>query len=221
MKKVRLGLIRVVTYTDPSIAGQHGRLIERLYPEFEVLSRCIPDQPKGIYDDASEAAAVPKIIALGERMCRDDGIAGLIISCAADPAVAELREKVSVPVIGAGSSGACLALTYGRRVGTLGITEGTPAVMKALLGEALVAERRPDGVTNTLELNTAAGRDAAFAALEYLTSRGATVIALACTGFATLGVADEMESRIGRPVIDPVVAAGHVARFYLGRREAA
>ena len=221
MKKVRIGLIRVVSYTDASIAGQHGRLIERLYPEFEVVSRCIPDQPTGIFDDASEALAVPKIVTLGERMCREDDIAGLLISCAADPAVAELRERVATPVIGAGSSAACLALGYGSRVGALGITEGTPAVMKALLGAALVAERRPEGVTNTLELNTPAGREAAFAALEQLTSRGATVIALACTGFATLGVAQEMQRRIGRPVVDPVVAAGWIARFYLGRREAA
>ena len=221
MKKVRIGLIRVVSYEDASIAGQHGRLIERLYPEFEVFTRCIPDQPTGIYDDASEALAVPKIVALGERMCREDGIRALLVSCAADPGVAELRGRVKPPVIGAGSSAACLALAYSGRVGTLGITEGTPAVMRALLGPALAAEARPRGVTNTLELNSPAGREAAFEALEGLAAAGAAVIALACTGFASLGVAAEMESRIGRPVIDPVVAAGWFARYYLGQREAA
>jgi allantoin racemase len=221
MKKVRIGLIRVVSYEDASIAGQHGRLIERLYPEFEVVSRCIPDQPKGIYDDATEELALPKIIALGERMCREDSLAGLLVSCAADPAVAELRERVKLPVIGAGSSAACLALAYAGKVGTLGITEGTPAVMRALLGARLVAETRPQGVTNTLELNSPAGKQAAFIALEGLVARGARVIALACTGFASLGVADEMALRIGIPVIDPVVAAGWFARFYLGNRKMA
>lgn len=217
MSKRRVGLIRVVTYKDESSAGLHGRLLERLYPELEVFTRCIPDQPSGIYDDETEAMAVPKIISLGERMCREDRIEALIISCAADPGVEELRERVKLPVIGAGSSVACLALAFSNRVATMGITEGTPARMKAILGPCLVAEARPVGVTNTLELNTEAGKASAFAALRGLVAKGARVIALACTGFATLGVADAMAQQAGVPVLDPVVAAGLFARAYLGR----
>ncbi len=216
MSKRRVGLIRVVSYSDASSAGLHGRLLERLYPELEVVTRCIPDQPKGIYDDETEALAVPKIVSLGERMCREDRIEALIVSCAADPGVGELRERVRLPVIGAGSSVACLALAFSNRVATMGITEGTPAAIKAILGPSLVAEARPAGVTNTLELNTETGKASAFAALRGLVAKGARVVALACTGFATLGVADEMTAQAGVPVLDPVVAAGLFARAYLG-----
>ena len=217
MSKRRIGLIRVISYEDESRASAHGRLLERLYPDIEVVTRCIPDQPQGIHDAETEALAEPKIVRLGERMAREDGIEALIVSCAADPGVASLRHRVGFPVVGAGSSVACLALGFSDRVATMGITEGTPARMKALLGPCLVAEARPAGVTNTLELNTEAGRASAFGALRGLVAEGARVVALACTGFATLGVADEMTRQAGVPVLDPVAAAGLFARAYIGR----
>jgi allantoin racemase len=61
----KIGLIRVVSLEDRKIAELHGRLIERHYPMLQVISRCIKNQPKGIYDDETEALAIPKIIELG------------------------------------------------------------------------------------------------------------------------------------------------------------
>ncbi len=92
-KKHRVGLIRVVSFTDETIANLHGRLIEERFPVLSVLSRCIPDQPEGIYDDASEAAAVPKIVRLGMQMVEKEDLEALIVSCAADPGVEELRKE--------------------------------------------------------------------------------------------------------------------------------
>jgi Asp/Glu/hydantoin racemase len=216
---VKIGLIRVVSFDDPAMAGLHGRLLEEHYPEFRVLSRCIPDQPKGIYDDPTEAQALPKIVELGVRMEREDGIAALIISCAADPGVEELRGKLRIPVIGAGSSAAALALAYSGQVATLGITEGTPERMRRALGLALVGEARPEGVRTTLDLMNDEGRRNALAACRDLVSRsGAGVVALACTGFATIGLAAELEKESGVPVLDPVLAAGAVTRFYIERK---
>ncbi len=215
-----IGLIRVVTFDDPELAGLHGRLLEKHYPEFRVVSRCIPDQPKGIYDDETEALAVPKIVELGARMEREDGIAALVVSCAADPGVAELRRLLKIPVIGAGTAAAALALAYSGRVATLGITEGTPERMRRALGPALVGETRPDGVFNTLDLMKETGKKAAVrACVDLVNSSKAGIVALACTGFATIGLADELEKASGVPVLDPVVAAGAVARFYLGRKK--
>lgn len=216
---IKIGLIRVVSFDDPDLAGLHGRLVEKHFSEFSVVSRCIPDQPKGIFDDESERIAVPKIIELGVRMEKEDGIAALIVSCAADPGVWELRERVGIPVIGAGSAGAGLALAFSRRVATLGITEGTPERMRIALGEALAGEARPEGVRTTLDLMKDAGRTAALDACRALVRRsGAGAVALACTGFATIGLADELERAVGVPVLDPVVAAGAVTRFYLERK---
>jgi hypothetical protein len=57
-----LGMIRVLTQSDPDAVAAHGNLVARTFG-LAVVSECIPDQPEGIYDDATEALAVPKIVA--------------------------------------------------------------------------------------------------------------------------------------------------------------
>jgi len=216
--KYRIGLIRVVSFPDEAIANLHGRLIEERFPALSVVSRCIPDQPEGIYDDATEDKAVPKILELGTQLAEKERVDALIVSCAADPGVEELRKRVKVPVIGAGSAAASLALSYGSRVATLGITEGTPEVMKRILGSHLVGEAKPNGVKTTLDLMKPEGKQRVFATCRALVERSACqVIALACTGMSTIGVAKELEGETGLPVIDPVLASGFCTWFFLTR----
>ena len=205
--KTRIGLIRVLTTKDEKMLKAHGRLLEACFPQFQVESRCIDDQPKGIYDEKTSAIALPKIVTLGKELERE-GVEALIVSCADDPGVGELRNIVKIPVVGAGSSSACCALSRGARIGTLGIREGAPRVMKEILGRHLVGETRPEGVKTTLDLLTNQGRENAHSAVEYLRNKGAEVIALACTGYATIGIARDLERAAGIPVIDAVEAAG-------------
>ncbi|WJH36903.1 AroM family protein [Paenibacillus sp. CC-CFT747] len=204
-----IGLIRVLTTSNEEVLEQHGKLISRLYG-VPVISRCIPDQPLGIYNDETEAAAVPKIVELGQSL-EAQGCRVLVISCAADPAIRELREKVSVPVIGAGSAASHLALALGRKVGVMGITDGAPAVMEELLGDRLVTYLQPEDVTNTTDLMTPAGREKAIAAASRLMEQGVEVIVFACTGFSTIGLADVLRQELNVLVIDAVEAEGLLA----------
>ena len=48
---------------------------------------------------------------------------------------------------------------------------------------------------------------------------GAEVIALGCTGLATIGIAKDLEKDLGIPVIDPVMAEGLFAYFEAVRRQ--
>jgi allantoin racemase len=213
--KTRIGLVRVLTTADEEVLRSHGRLLESRFPEFQVESRCIEDQPEGIHDEETCAIAVPKILNLGREMERE-GVKAIIVSCADDPGVEDLRKVVAIPVIGAGSSSACLALSFGSRVGTLGITESTPLAMQRVLGKHLVAHTRPKGVETTLDLMTDDGKKNAMGAIEYLKKSGAHIVALACTGYSTIGIARELERAGGLPVIDAVLAAGlfawHITR---------
>ena len=45
MKTYKVGLIRVLTTEDEELLQLHGKLIESYFPMFQVVSRCIPDQP--------------------------------------------------------------------------------------------------------------------------------------------------------------------------------
>lgn len=209
-RKFKLGLVRVVTITDEVLLNQHGRLLEHYYPQFTVESRAIEDQPTGIHDDETEALAVPKIIKLVKEWNDVDAI---VISCAGDPAVQELRAELSIPVIGAGEATALLAGHYGKKFGVLGITEEVPRAYSKAFGGNIVGTCRPEGVNSTLDLMTEKGRESVVQKALELKALGAEVIALACTGMSTIKIAKVLEEMCQIPVIDPVMAEGLVAYF--------
>jgi Asp/Glu/hydantoin racemase len=209
-----LGIIRVLTTTDPDVLNRHGKILQERYG-YETVSACIPDQPDGIYDDASEAMAVPKIVALAQELA-GKGATAVFISCASDPGLAEVRQSVRVPVVGAGSAVAALALNLGGRIGVLGITDAAPRPVARILGDRLVASVRPAGVTTTHHLMDPDGQERALAAARQLVSAGADSIALACTGLVTIGMAPILQRELGIPVVDPVLAGGLMIRYLLG-----
>jgi allantoin racemase len=209
---VRLGIIRVLTTRDEGLLNAHGRLIENHFPQFETLSRCIPDQPEGIHDDRTKEIAVPKVVKLGREMEKED-LKALVISCADDPGLDELREIVRIPVIGAGSAAASLAISLGDKIGVLTLTEGTPEAVRKILGRSLLAEAKPDGVTTTLDLLREERRAQLISTAKELKRKGADVILLSCTGYATIGIAQELKKTLGIPVVDPVLASGMTAWY--------
>ena len=109
IRKYKVGLIRVLTTSDPELLTLHGKLLEKYFPFFEVESRCIPNQPEGIYDDETMAVGVPKVAAMAKQMWQEE-LEAVIVSCAGDPGVAEARKVVPIPVIGAGASTAALCM---------------------------------------------------------------------------------------------------------------
>lgn len=204
-----LGIIRVITLQEESAIQLHGDLIERRFG-LPVISRCIPDQPRGVYNDETEAESVPKIIQLAREL-EQQGCTAVGISCAADPALAEARAAVRIPVLGAGSCAAHMALAYSSRIGVLTILTEVPPLIRSILGEACLGMDRPDGVTTTLDLGTPAGRAGALAGAARLVERGAEALVLACTGFATIGLAAELEETLGIRAFDPILCLGAAA----------
>jgi len=209
---VRIGIVRVLTTHDEGLLNAHGRLIESHFPQFKTTSRCIEDQPEGIHDDRTKEIAVPKVVKLGREL-EAEGVSALIVSCADDPGVDQLRKTVKVPVIGAGSAAASLALSLGDRVGVLIVSDRTPDVVKKILGKSFLAESKPKGVTTTLDLLRKEEGAHLFSAAEQLKEKGADVILLACTGYATVGIAQELRKRLGIPIVDPVLASALVTWY--------
>lgn len=204
-----IGVIRVLTTDDPEFLAAHGRIIEREFG-LKTVNRCIPDQWKGIYDDETEAIALPKIIQLGKQMA-SEGVDAIVVSCAADPAVSELRADLKIPIVGAGSAASAVALSLADRVGILNLTETAPGPVKRILGDRFVGEDAPDGVKNSPELLTDWGQRAALEAARRLSEVGAGALVLACTGYGTIGFAATLRKELGMLAVDPVVAAGLMA----------
>jgi len=212
MKTMRIGIIRVVTFDDETILNAHGHVIERAFPYFNTLSRCIPDQRKGIYNQATLRVATPKVVRLGLQL-QSEGVEALIVSCAEDPGVEKLRRCVEIPVIGAGSAAAGLALTLGSRVGALNLTTRTPNAIMKVLGKHFTAEAKPRNITTTLDLLKDKMKSEVLRAAAQLRNTGVDVVVLGCTGYTTMGVASEIQTELKVPVIDPILAAG-LAAFY-------
>lgn len=213
-----IGVVRVLTTSDPEVLAAHGRRIEEKYG-VRTRTLCIPDQPRGIYDEESERAAVPKILEVVRRLA-EEGADAIFISCAADPGVKEARALVRVPVVGAGSAAAGVALALGERVGVLNLNEATPGPVRRLLGGHLVGEAAPEGVRDTTDLLREEGQRAALeAARRLVRATGAEVLLLACTGYTTVDMAARLRRELGVRVVDAVDAGGAVAVAALGGRQ--
>lgn len=214
-----IGLIRVITLEDTAALCVHERILESAFPDLSVESRCIPDQPEGIHSAEMEALAVPKIVSLARSAFADKDM--ILVSCAEDPGVPEIRAALpGVPVVGAGEAAVGVAIVHGSHIGVLGIIDEAPKAYKRVLGEKLVANIRPEGVHCTLDLQTPQGRQSCVRAALQLKEMGADVIALGCTGLATIGIAPELEAATGLPVINPVLSMGAFATYEAAKKRA-
>jgi len=216
MSKKIVGILRVVTIADQELMNRHGRLLETLFPDFTTVTECIPNQPNGIHNEETEIMAIPKIIELGKKMAKR--VQALIISCAADPAVEDLRKVLRIPVIGAGSAAVGVGMALGNRIGVLNLNEETPRVISSLLGKSLIRATSPEGVRTTLDLMTPAGKTAALKAANSLVQIGADSIVMACTGYATISLAPVLRKEVKIPIVDPVEAAGLITQEVLRYR---
>ena len=129
-----------------------------------------------------------------------------------------VREDLSIPVVGAGESTALMSLRYGEKIYSLGITETAPKNYKKVLKERLIDNAIPEGVYSTLDLQDVQGWNSVCEKAKQLKENGAEVIALACTGMATMGIAPKLEEVIGISVLDPVMCEGLVMYMELLRK---
>jgi len=129
-----LGIIRVLTTGNQEVLQEHGRIMKEGF-QVESVTRCIEGQENGIHNDLTEAIAIPKIIALAKKMSEEHDIDAITISCAADPALDEVRLVASLPILGAGVCGAYAASKVGQRVAIVGITATPPERMVKELGD--------------------------------------------------------------------------------------
>lgn len=202
---MKVGIIRVLTTDNQQVLQEHSKLLKQYYG-IESESRCIPDQLTGIFDEASEEKAIPKIIELGKQY-EAEGFDAIFLSCAADPGLQQLRSEVTIPVISAGSASARIAALMKLPTAVIGIGEEAPKPFKKYLGEHVLYDR-PEGVRNTTDLLKPEGKQKALAMCQRLYDSGIKVIAFSCTGFSTIDLSSSIRQELGGVAVDAVQAAG-------------
>lgn len=178
-------------------------------------SACIEGFPEGIHTDEAEHNAIPNIVQTGKSLIEDFQVTSLVVSCVSDPGVKQLQKEVEIPVIGAGSAGASLAMLLGKPVGTLGIRDNPPKVLSTILQKNLIVHAKPDSVETTLDVSTAI-EEYIELARDLVINRGVKTILLACTGLSTVRIAPILEEMLNTTVVDPIASAGVMA--YYGAR---
>jgi allantoin racemase len=176
--------------------------------------------PAAIEGPADAALVVPELLRL-VPLAGQNGFDAVIIGCFSDPGLDALRERSSIALIGPGASAMHLAAQLGSRFSILapsGRREGqVRARLRALGLDALFASVRGVGCS-VLELaqgaNDAVARVAA-AGRSCVEEDGAEVIVLGCMSMAFLpGAQAALQSALGCPVINPVIAALKTAEAF-------
>ncbi|MGD9567098.1 MAG: aspartate/glutamate racemase family protein [Sedimentibacter sp.] len=216
IKKYNIGILRVLTIDDKEVLELHQNILKNYLPEFNFETRCIPNQYKGLYNKDAHDKAFPDIIKIAKEW--ENEIDGLIISCADDPGVNYLKKELSIPVIGAGSSVACLSMLYDLKVGIIGIEQKPPENVINLIGERISGYIVPEGVVNTNDLQTEEGKKAILDSAYKLKDMGAEIIIFACTGLTTAG-AIKIIKEVELPVVDGVIAEGLAMKALLINKE--
>lgn len=121
----------------------------------------------------------------------------IIIGCAGDPGIDAVRELVEIPVIGPGETSRCLASLLGKKVLRI-----SPETIKMTV---LEARENKEKVLNAIEK----------IARKAIKEGRADVIVLECMSLGFLGISDDLQRRVGIPVIDPVRVSVKMAEMLI------
>jgi allantoin racemase len=194
------------------VARRLGVLRGFVSPGVEIEVATPPAGPGSIESAYDEAISVPPLLDAVQR-AEGEGFAALIISCFGDPGLAPAREITTIPVLASGLCAMHVACQLGERFAIVSpLAEGrarTRRTVRCYGLETKFAGSRAIGMTvlglakdraATLERAAAAGRLA-------IEQDGADVLVLGCMSMAFHDVADELQDRLGVPVVNPVPAS--------------
>jgi allantoin racemase len=166
-------------------------------------------------------AVAPGIIAMAESL--QDQYDAMIVGCFGDPAVDGAIEGTRIPIVGCALPAMATALLLGDRFAVLSPSESSAAGMRQQVRAAGLLERYAGAVAvgigvrefaldpeRTLETAIESGRRAM--------DLGAEVLVLGCMSLAFSGVSDNMQDRLGIPVINPLRTAVQMAEMLVNAR---
>jgi allantoin racemase len=164
-------------------------------------------------ESAYDAALVIPYVLESLRDAVDRGADAVIVGCFSDPGLDALREIVEVPAIGPGMSAMLLALQLGNRFSIIAPNEKgsghSPSYVRQLGLQDRYASTRGMGlsVVDLARAHNSALDRIVDVGRRCIDEDGAQVIVLGCMSMAFLGIDGELQSRLGVPVVSPVIAA--------------
>ena len=190
----------------------------------EVAAEPTAHGPASIESAHDAGLVVPELIRLGPA-AEKRGYGAIIIGCYSDPGLDALREMLTIPVVGPGAASLHLAAQIGTRIAVLtptgrGFGRVAARLRAMALAELLVSVRGIGlSVMDLAQQKPGALDKAASAASVAVEQDGADVLVLGCMSLAFLpGICEELGSRVGVPIVNPVMAALKTAEALVAMR---
>ncbi|HJU32749.1 MAG TPA: aspartate/glutamate racemase family protein [Hyphomicrobiaceae bacterium] len=190
----------------------------------EVAAEPTAHGPASIESAHDAGLVVPELIRLGPA-AEKRGYGAIIIGCYSDPGLDALREMLTIPVVGPGAASLHLAAQLGTRIAVLtptgrGFGRVAARLRAMALAELLVSVRGIGlSVMDLAQQKPGALDKAASAASVAVEQDGADVLVLGCMSLAFLpGICEELGSRVGVPIVNPVMAALKTAEALVAMR---
>lgn len=196
--------------------GRHSELLTHYdLSSIELSEVALQKGPYEIETEIQDALAVPYVLQAAIEAQRE-GVDAVIIDCMTDPGLNQLREALSIPVIGVAETAMHLAAQLSHRFAWIDPSPHSRVfvetqVMRYGLGGKLASFRAVNISPSQLASNPRATEEALIEqALAAVSDDGAGIIILGCTDF--LGFKDNLESALKQQgkniqVIDPTIAA--------------
>jgi allantoin racemase len=209
-------------HTDLGQAEIERRLAylrSKISPGTEVEVATPPAGPGSIESDYEAALAVPEILrSIGQAQ----GFDAAIISCFSDPGLDPAREIARIPVLASGLCAMHAAAMLGPRFSIMSPLAGSRGREQARRYglESFFASSRGIGLS-VMELardRERCMRQIALAGRAAIDEDGADVLILGCMSMAFHDVAEELQERLGVPVINPVAASLAMAEYLAKNR---
>jgi allantoin racemase len=179
-------------------------------PNLKYEVRSLPMGPASIESEFDEQIATPWALQEIVRAERE-GFEAVFVSCMRDVAVEAARELVRIPVVGPSQTCMAVASTLGDKFGVVTVVKNTlPFFIRKARRHGM--EQNLAGVRSidvpVLDLDTRREEVAealASASQKLVDEYNADTIILGCTGL--VGMAREVQRRVGVPVLDPTPIA--------------
>jgi allantoin racemase len=195
-------------------------------PGVDVTVCEVPSGPASIESAYEEYVSVEQTGRLVVDL-EDAGVDAIVLGCFGDPGLDALYELTSrAVVVGPGEASAHIAVMLGQRFGVVTVADGVVNPIRHLVARTgLASSLAGISVVDTPVLELADDREvsadrAAEAARTLVDRHSADVIVLGCMSMAFLDLGEDIEARIGVPVVNPVKAALAIAhgRAHFGLR---
>jgi allantoin racemase len=184
---------------------------ERTFPGTKVHVREAEGGPESIESVAEECLAMPAILSAIPAL-EADGFDAVIIGCFDDPGLSAAREITRIPIIGPAKASCHLAAALGDRFGILTVVDEVIPLLYRLmrtygLQDFVTDIRAVDVPVLKLRRNKKAVLDDLTLEGQAAVKEGADTLVLGCMTMGFLDVAKDLETRLGVPVINPVLAS--------------